>query len=238
MRNALSGAAGFFAGGLLGRLLFGGFGYGGYQSPFGFGFLELLLVGLGAYFLLRFVRSHQPVPALAGASATAVGAAPVAMAVPVRPAGASDVSVGVGHIRQADPRFNVEALADQARAMYSCVQAGLAMRDMGMIRNRLTPEAYVALQAQCDQLRAARRSNHVEKIDIERAELTEAWQEGGRDYVTVYLAGSLLDYTTEDASPDRVVEGSKDEAQRFEEFWTYTRPSGANPWRLSAIQTG
>jgi predicted lipid-binding transport protein (Tim44 family) len=46
---------------------------------------------------------------------------------------------------------------------------------------------------------------------------------------------SLLDYTVEEAS-GQVVEGSRSEPVKFEEYWTFARPVGPNPWRLSAIQ--
>ena len=84
-------------------------------------------------------------------------------------------------------------------------------------------------------LRAARRTNQVEQIDIRRAEVTEAWQESGQDFVTVYLAGFLTDYTVDDTS-GAVLEGER-AAQDFEEYWTFARPVGPNAWKLSAIQT-
>ena len=55
-------------------------------------------------------------------------------------------------------------------------------------------------------------------------------------YVTVYLAGSLIEYTVEDAS-GTVVAGSATQRENLEEFWTFTRPVGPGAWRLSAIQT-
>jgi predicted lipid-binding transport protein (Tim44 family) len=75
----------------------------------------------------------------------------------------------------------------------------------------------------------------VEQIDIRRAEATEAWQESGQDYVTVYLGGALVDYTLDDAA-GALVDGSRT-AQEFEEYWTFTRPVGPNAFKLSAIQT-
>ena len=70
----------------------------------------------------------------------------------------------------------------------------------------------------------------------QRAEVTEAWQESGRDFVTVHLAASLLDYTVDD-STGSVVEGSQTAPQNVEEYWTFARPVGHNPWQLTAIQT-
>jgi len=34
----------------------------------------------------------------------------------------------------------------------------------------------------------------------------------------------------------QVIDGSKTEPVKFEEYWTFTRPVGNNPWQLSAIQ--
>jgi predicted lipid-binding transport protein (Tim44 family) len=54
--------------------------------------------------------------------------------------------------------------------------------------------------------------------------------------VTAHIAASLLDYTVDDATGS-VVEGSKTTPQTVEEFWTFVRPVGNNPWQLTAIQT-
>jgi predicted lipid-binding transport protein (Tim44 family) len=92
------------------------------------------------------------------------------------------------------------------------------------------------LQAQIDALRRVGHTNRVERIQIGRTEVTEAWQERGRDFVTVLLAGSLIDYTVD--AGGTVVAGSRTGPERFEEFWTFTRPVGPHPWTLTAIQTG
>jgi predicted lipid-binding transport protein (Tim44 family) len=54
--------------------------------------------------------------------------------------------------------------------------------------------------------------------------------------VTVYLAGSLVDYTVDERSGD-VVEGAR-QPQPFEEYWTLVRPVGPGSWILTAIQGG
>ena len=50
------------------------------------------------------------------------------------------------------------------------------------------------------------------------------------------IVGTLLDYVVD--GPARVVAGSSTVPERFEEYWTFTRPVGAQPWQLTAIQTG
>ena len=85
------------------------------------------------------------------------------------------------------------------------------------------------------KLRAERRINRLENIAVRQAVVTEGWQEKGQDFVTLYFLASLLDYTT-DESGAQVLDGSRTEPVKFEEYWTFTRPVGPNPWKLSAIQ--
>ncbi len=68
----------------------------------------------------------------------------------------------------------------------------------------------------------ARQSNRLEQIQITRADVSEAWQETGRDYVTVCVGASMLDYIVDDATGG-LVEGSRSVPQHVEEFWTFAR---------------
>ena len=54
-------------------------------------------------------------------------------------------------------------------------------------------------------------------------------------FITVRFYANLLDYV-EVESTGQVLSGSKTEPVKFEEYWTFTRPVGNNPWQLSAIQ--
>jgi len=233
----MGGLAGFALGGLLGSMLFGhGFG-GGFG---GFGLLEMLLIGGGLFMLYRFMsarRVQQQQPAYAGAAGYGGGYAGggVTTEPAVVPEAPSDLDRGLAHIRQMDASFDPRAMADTARGLFAEVQRGVTARDMREVSGRLTSRMYTELTAQCDRLRAARRTNRVDQIDVRRAEATEAWQEAGQDYVTVYLAGTIVDYTVDDAS-GAVVEGER-ASQEFEEYWTFSRPVGPNAWKLSAIQT-
>ena len=248
MGGLLGGLAGFALGGLLGSMLFGGglgHGLGGFG---GIGLMEILLIGGGLFFLFRFLRNRHAQnvqPAYAGpAGQTSVyggerarswgtaGGSTVAM--PAAPS--SDLERGIAHIRTMDAGFDPSAIADHTRRVYFVVQQAIGMRELAGVREYLTPEMATVLQAQCDRLRSARQTNRVERLDIRRAEVSEAWQEGGQDYVTVFVAASMLDYTVDDAS-GAVVEGSRTVPQDVEDFWTFARPVGNNPWMLSAIQT-
>ncbi len=235
----MGGIAGFALGGLLGSLLFGGLG-GGFG---GIGLFDILLLVGGGLLLMTFLRRRQPAPQPAyarGASAygaaeqdrPAGGGAGVAVEAPAAP---PDLDRGIGHIRQMDPGFDPAALAAWAQRVFVEVQEAMTRRDMSPLNDRLTPQEYARLQSQCDRLRGARQTNRVEQLQVRRAEVTEAWQESGQDWVTVYVVASLVDYTVDDRTGG-LVDGSKT-PQEIEEFWTFTRPVGPKPWRLSAIQT-
>jgi predicted lipid-binding transport protein (Tim44 family) len=64
----------------------------------------------------------------------------------------------------------------------------------------------------------------------------EAWQEAGQDFITLKIEASLLDYYVDESG--RLISGSDTEPVKFQEYWTFTRPVGPNPWRLSAISQG
>jgi predicted lipid-binding transport protein (Tim44 family) len=227
---------GFMLGGLLGGLLFGGLGNG-----FGIGLFDVLLIGGGLFLLFRLMRNRRQEPAYAGApgygggartwDVSSSGGATVAEAPPV----VDDLERGLGHVRQMDPSFDAAALAADAAQTFRDVQNAVSANDLASVRAQLTPQLFEQLEAQCTELRRAGRSNRVERIQIERAEVTEAWQERGQDFVTVLLAGSLIDYTVD--ATGAVVAGSRSGPDRFEEFWTVTRPVGPHAWKLTAIQT-
>ena len=235
----MGGLAGFALGGLLGSMLFGGMG-GGFGG--GVGLLELLLIGGAIFLVFRMLRGRadaRPEPAYAGAGA--YGSAERGWstggggAVMEAPPGESDLDRGLGHIRGMDATFDPVGFADWAKGTFVEVQAGIVSRDLSAVQDRLTPQEFGRLQAQCDQLRGARRTNRIERVQIGRAEMTEAWQESGQDWVTVYFVVSLVDYTVDD-STGAVVEGATTPVD-IQEYWTFTRPVGPKPWRLSAIQT-
>lgn len=238
----MGGLGGLVLGGLIGSMLFGGMGHG---FGGGFGFLEIALLGVLAYFAFSFLRRRrEPQPAVAGGygmSSFPGGGqswqpdrSAASVATIEAPAGPSDLQVGVGHIRQMDAAFDPARMAVAASDVFFKVQAAWMARDMGSARDSLTPEMYDKMQAQCAELKAQRRINRLENIAVRSTEVTEAWQEQGQDFVTVAFGANVLDYTTDESG--QVVEGSRTEPVRFEEYWTFVRRVGPGPWRLSAIQ--
>jgi predicted lipid-binding transport protein (Tim44 family) len=235
----MGGLAGFALGGLLGSMLFGGMG-GGLGG--GLGLMEILLIGGGIFLLVRMFKSRQAQPAPAyGQNAggptwqgqpQAYEPAPTA---PMAGAAPEELDRGVSYIRQMDASFDSARFGEQASDVFFKVQAAWMTRDMRAAAAVMTQEMVDTMQKDCDRLRAQGRVNRLENIAVRSVTPTEAWQESGQDFVTVRFLASLLDYTVEEAS-GQVVDGSRSEPVKFEEYWTFVRPVGPNAWRLSAIQ--
>ena len=250
MGGLMGGIGGLFLGGLIGSMLFGGMGsglFGGMGRGLfgGIGLTEILIVGGLAYFAFSYMRRRrQTMTALPQGDATPQGGgarpwqsgSPFSSTTTLEAAAApNDLERGVGQIRQMDGAFDPVRFTDTASDFFFKVQAAWMARDMGSARDLLTPEMHATLQTQCDQMRAERRVNRLENIAVRSVEVSEAWQEGRQDFVTVRFLANLLDYTV-DETGTQVMEGSRTEPVKFEEYWTFARPAGPNTWRLSAIQ--
>jgi predicted lipid-binding transport protein (Tim44 family) len=243
MSGLMGGIGGFLLGGLIGSMLFGGMGHGLFG---GSGFMEILLIGGLIFFAMYYLRRRQQ-PAPAGSygytppyreepTSWQSGSTTSSTATMDAPGGVTDLERGLEHIRQLDPAFDPARFAsDTASDTFFTVQGAWMARNMASARHLLTPEMYEQLQKECERLRAEHRIDRLENIAVRSATVTEAWQESGQDFVTVHFLASLLDYTVDEVT-NEVVAGSRTEPVRFEEYWTFVRPVGANAWQLSAIQ--
>ena len=110
-------------------------------------------------------------------------------------------------------------------------------KNLGSAEAVITDDFRRTIQGDIDALNKDKRTNKLDSIAVRKVEISEAWQEAGEDFLTVFFTANLLDYTTDDAT-GAVVAGSKTEPVKFEEYWTFTRKVGPNPWRLSAISQG
>jgi len=232
----MGGLAGLALGGMLGSMFFG-HGLGG-----GIGLMEILLIGGGIYLLVRMMKNRQvatePAPSYGqgyGGGQPQRQPQPQMSQAQPEEAGPSDLERSLSHIRQMDAGFDPARFTDAASDVFFRVQAAWMARDMSQASASVTPEMADVLQKDCDRLRSQGRINRLDNIAVRSVTVTEAWQESGQDYVTVDFLANLLDYTVDEHS-GQVVEGSRIEPVKFEEFWTFVRPVGPNAWRLSAIQ--
>jgi predicted lipid-binding transport protein (Tim44 family) len=243
-RSFGGGLLGGLAGGLLFRSLFGapavyGGGPGGLGGS-GISLIDILLLGGIGYLIYRYIRKRRETEAMAyqGAQVEMPYQAPyppVYDQPQAQPAGDWELEQGLGYIRQYDPSFDAARFQDWCMDAFFKVQGAWANRDMAPVRQLLTEEMYRILQADAERLKADKQINRLENIAVRSVDISEAWQESGEDYITVRVYANLLDYTVDEAS-GQVLSGSKTDPVKFEEYWTFTRPVGGNPWKLSAIQ--
>lgn len=242
-RGLAGGLAGGLIGGMIGNMLFGGsHGAGAAGTPAAggsgcasFGLFDLLLVGGLLYLGYRMLnRRRQP-----GYQAAQAGGAPVTIPTswqeaPPASLPTADLAGELAAIRRTDPAFDEVAFKDWAQDVFFKLQGAWMRQDASLIRDLVTPELYATLDRDLQDLKAQGRINKLENIAIRLVEITEAWQEQGQDYLTVGFFANLLDYTV-DAQTNAVLAGSNSEPVKFEEYWTFVRPSGSGPWKLSAI---
>lgn len=242
MRGMAGGLVGGLVGGMIGGMLFRSLGFGGGagMGGSGIGIFEIVLIGAILYGIWWYIKKRRrEAEATANPAAYRTAEMPEQQQRGFAPtygqqAPEAEIAAGIGYVRQMDSSFDEQKFKDQSMDAFFKVQGAWANRDMSGIRNMFTDEMYRIIQGDADELKQKKQINRLENIAVRKIELSEVWQEEGKDFITVRFAANLLDYTTDETSLN-VISGSKTEPVKFEEFWTYTRPVGNNPWQLSAI---
>lgn len=237
------GIAGGIVGGILGGMLFRSLGFGGglgAEGGGGIGLFEILLIGALLFGVYWYIKRRRQAALANAYYQSSMGTAEPSY----QPSyGQSyeqpreeerDLGKGLSYIRQMDSSFDEKKFQDLCMDHFFKIQGAWTNRDMSGAKNLLTEEMLRIIQDDAEKLRSERRMNKLENIAVRSVDIVEAWQESGRDYITVKLYANLLDYTI-DETTGQVVSGSKTEPVKFEEYWTFTRPVGNNPWQLSAI---
>ena len=230
-------------GGMLGGMLFRSLGFGGdlgTEGGSGIGLFEILLIGALLFGIYWFIKRRRQA---ALANAYYQGSMGTAEPSYQTSYGQSDqqpreeewdLGKGLSYIRQMDPSFDEKKFQDLCMDNFFKIQGAWANREMSGVRNLLTEEMVRIIQDDAAKLKSEKKINKLENIAVRSVDIVEAWQESGRDYITVKFYANLLDYTV-DETTGQVVSGSKTEPVKFEEYWTFTRPVGNKPWQLSAI---
>ena len=237
MRGFGGGLLGGIAGGILGGMLFRGMGWGGEggggMGGSGIGIFEIILIAGIGYLIFRMVvnaRSVSTAPSYDSASGAQYQATAYQPATDL-------VGEGVSQIRQMDSGFDEAKFNDAAMDIFFKVQGAWMNKNLSTVDTVITGDFKKNIQGDIDALARDKRTNRLENIAVRKVEMTEAWQEQGSDFVTVLFTANLLDYTTDDTT-GAVVTGSKTDPVKFEEYWTFTRSVGANPWKLTAVNQG
>ncbi len=230
------------AGGLLGGMLFSSLGFGGHgvMGGGGISFFDILLLGGLLYGIYWFIKRRKQQEATAspayyqgsGPESVSPGYAQPSSAAPQDTVD-EDRRRGIGYIKQMDPGFTADKFNEQCMDVFFKIQGAWANRDMSSTRNLLTDEMYRIMQDEAEKMKREGKFNKLENIAVRTVEISEAWQEQGKDFITVRFLANLLDYTV--SASGELLAGSKTDPVKFEEYWTLVRPVGNNPWQLSGI---
>lgn len=231
-------------GGFLGSLLFSGLanaaGFGGLGGG-GFGLLEILLLAGLLYFLYRKFISPSPALAPGSGSLSYRGAqyqAPPPLTYSNNPLGQEAAPldrIDYRSLTMMDPSFDPDKFLKSAQDIFFKVQGAWNKQDTSALRSLCGDQLMKTWEEELAQLKLRGQRNRMDNIALRESEISEVWTENGEDYITVRFLANLIDYTVDEKS-GAVVSGSDSEAVRFEEYWTFNRPVGPNPWKLTAVQ--
>lgn len=248
----LRGLAGGVMGGFLGTMLFRGLGFAGTGGGFGsgIGLFEILLGAALLFGIYWYIKTRRRVAMARNESNAGTqycygsptydsyAAGPTQMPGtegPVASSQRSNIDLGLRRIRQMDPTFDEAIFREASSDIFFKIQAGWANRDLEPVKGLLTSDVFSTLKTDVDELRRGEKINRLDNIAVRSVDLVEVWQESGSDYITVRFLANILDYTVDEAK-GQVISGSKVDPVKFEEYWTFARPVGNHPWKLSAIQ--
>lgn len=226
-----------FLGGLLGAGLFGMLsghglfgGFSGIGSLFGI-LIQLVLI----YFVIRWLyhmfsnrkTSTQPTqsssPLTQRPTGPFSGSSPTSNAFSPPPSAADGSSVTL---------LREDYIAFQQLLLN--IQAAWSQQNLTALQRFATPEMVSYFNDQLTELSSQGARNVISDVRFEQGDLSEAWNEDGRQYATVSMKYSMIDVTTD--STGRVIEGSPDQRVAVTEIWTFVRATQGGYWLLAAIQ--
>src|SRR6185295_13212463 len=119
------------------------------------------------------------------------------------------------------------------------VQTAWSKQDLTGLRRFVTPEMLGYFSTALAEQTSLDIANHVEDVELLRAEVKETWTEDAVRYATIALHWSARDYTVsltkQQGEPGYLVEGSDETPTEAGEVWTFMRYQNGK-WLLSAIQ--
>jgi predicted lipid-binding transport protein (Tim44 family) len=220
-------------GGLLGAGLFGLLAGGGFFSGLGslagfMGFLlQVMLIGGLVFLAFALFRRFRQQPAPAGM--------PNSMMREQQDAPRSPMMGGGGGAARPVDEIGIQPADFQAfeRNLVE-INAAWSREDLPALSRLATPEMVQFFRDDYAALAQRGWKNETRDVKLEQGDLAEAWNEGPRDYATVAMRMSLVDWTR-DVSTGAITEGNPNARTEQTEIWTFVRVQGG-PWVLSAIQ--
>ncbi|MBF0457503.1 MAG: Tim44 domain-containing protein [Nitrospirae bacterium] len=230
--------AGGMVGGMVGGMLFhslfgGGAGYGGAgYGGGGIGLFDIILLAVIGYIIYRIVKSKRREDPYDGGDYSMqyqTGQPPEEVS--YQP---TEIEAGLDALRRYDQFFDEDRFKDIVSDIFYKIQAAWSRRDLDSVKGLLAPDIFGDLNADILKMKAEGRINKLENIGVRTVKMSEVWQESGQDFITVEIAASMLDYTTDVSG--RVIDGDNNTPIGFLEYWTFVRNIGTSNWQLTSIQ--
>lgn len=221
---------GLLGAGLFGMLAGGGFfsGLGSLAGFMGFLFQIAIIAGLAYLAVALFRRSRQQAPA----------GVPNSMMREQQQDAPRNAMMGGGVARgPAKPVDEIGITANDFQAFERSlveINAAWSREDIAALSRLATPEMVQFFRDDYAALAQRGWKNETRDVKLEQGDLSEAWNEGPRDFATVAMRMSLID-VTRDVKTGAVTEGDPNTRTENTELWTFVRVQGG-PWVLSAIQ--
>ncbi|HWK43185.1 MAG TPA: TIM44-like domain-containing protein [Stellaceae bacterium] len=229
----MTGLFGGLAGSWLGGMMFGHSGFAGDGvassggSLFG-GLLQLAIIGLIIWFVVRLFRRRGSFMSGSPAQSAYDGGM---IAAPQSFDGSNRMTAPQIPLTDRDFTEFTEVLTN--------VQGAWSAGDVMAMRRFCTPEmvAYFGEELAGNQSQGV--ANKVEDVRLLEGEPRESWSEGNIDYATAYLRWAAHDYTVRAdqhaGNVTTIVAGDATKPVESAELWTFMRSRGGH-WLLSAIQ--
>lgn len=236
----MAGLFGGLAGTALGSMLFGhGGGFGGG----GGGFLTLLLLGFLGFMAYRFLKNRSQQPSFATSGQSNYQSPGFDQGPSMFGASTSPSVTDIGGYRQSkeqglaaialnNPGFTTQKTEDELSGIFFRIQEAWSANDRATLQQLTTDEIYDYFVEDLDGMAAQGERNVIKNIVMRDFDLSEAWTEGTREYITVKIYARLVDYVERNG---QITEGSATEPTEFREVWTFARDRGEPTWKLSAI---
>lgn len=111
-------------------------------------------------------------------------------------------------IQERDPMFTAPDFLSFAKQVYMDIQAAWERRDLTPVRGVLHQNLYQQTQRQIQKKIEDGIVNHLERISVNTAYLTSYRRDKDYEYLTIYMAASMIDYQVKEATGE-IILGNK-----------------------------
>lgn len=125
-------------------------------------------------------------------------------------------------IKERDPLFTAPDFLSFARQVYMDIQSAWEKRDLDPVRGVLHQNLYQQTNRQIQKKIEDGIVNHLERISINTAYLTSYRRDKEYEYLTIYLAASMIDYQVKEATGE-IILGNKTTRWNLQYKMTFMR---------------